>query len=819
MLRNDHRRGARPGLVLLAALFCGAFWSPFGIPSKDSPGFGGASAFDPQDGNTDPILSDRGEGPNHQLEREAWFYGQRAYPAQAIPQNARFNAWTFAKTRITDLLQVRASQRVERGIAVSPWRLIGPAPIDSKSSGRVSAIAVDPKDSRVVYIGGAQGGIWKTTDGGMSWKPMTDNQPSLAVGAIAIDPVNTNIVYVGTGEPNFSFDSYYGAGILRTTDGGSTWTQLGIDTFARNAISKLIIEPSTAGSNGTTTIYASAARAASNFTRIDGPPRGIFVSRDSGRTWKLLLPGIATDLVMDPSSPSTLYAAIAGEEKEAGIFKTQDQGLTWTPLRGALPAGGFGRISLTLAPSSPQSLLASYEDRRDGSASNLLGIFKSTDGGRSWQQTSSPTVSCQCFYDNLIAFDPDDSQIVYWGGVGLYKSLNGGQSWQSILQGIHVDQHAIAFGPAAGSAIGSRTLWAGNDGGVWKSENGGGSWTSANNGLALTQFIGVASHPTNPSIAYGGTQDNGTLKYEGSLIWRTVLPCDGGHAAVDYANPSSIIATTQSNGCFRIALLLFDGGFFLPWAAGINVAGNGSPDGRALFYAPLEISPFDSKTLFYASYRVYISTNGGLYWSPISPDLTRGPNSGALRPVVSAIGPGPMSSIYAGTGDGKVQATFDGGGEWRDLTKPPLPNRFVTGVAVDPASPQVAYVTFSGFNDSTPTTPGHVFRTTNGGASWVDVSGNLPDVPIDTIVVDPRSNTNARAVFVGTDIGVFVSAMGGGQWLALSDGLPNVAVFELDLNARTDILRAATHGRSMFDLNNVSQIYSAAQKTSRVVRP
>ncbi|MBI4469283.1 MAG: hypothetical protein HY650_08190 [Acidobacteria bacterium] len=793
--------------VLLGVLIVVSVVIPSLDPRPNSPwdSMRGAAFGDPGEKIASPH-ADRGEGPLHRRNMESWFYTQRAFPMETVPPLARLHAWTKMRAQMDDLLVT--SNRAGGNAALGPWRNIGPAPIDDGSSGRVSALAVDPKDPNVIYFGAAQGGVWKSTNAAGSWTPLTDTQPSLATGAIAIDPVDTRMVYVGTGEATFSALSYYGAGILRSTDGGATWTQLGAETFARNAISRLIVDPVSAGSADHTTIYASSTRGSSYFSRINGPTQGVFVSRDSGKTWTLLRLGSATDIALDPSSNRTLYAAFYS----GGVYKSGDGGLTWTMLTEGLPASDFGRVSLAVAPSRPGTLFASYEDTSEDLSSLLLGIYRSTDYGATWLPTGLPTRSCQCFFENAIAVDPDDADTLYWGGITLHRSTNGGAGWSDITRGIHVDQHAYGFGPASGPPASGRTLYVGNDGGVWKSTDSGANWRGTNAGVAITQFIGLASHPTNPNIAYGGTQDNGTLGYNGSPIWRGILGCDGGHTLIDFLSTNTVYATTQSNGCSRIARSDLSGAFFFPKTNGIPIGRTGFPDDRALFYAPLEMSPADPATLYYASYRVYRSRDRGDRWEPVSPDLTRGTGTGALRQVVTTIGPGPRGVIYAGTGDGQIQATFDDGATWTNLTRPPLPGRFVTRVLVDPENELIAYATFSGFNNATPFSPGHVFRTTNGGVSWADISGNLPDVPVNTIVLDPRTPPNARVLYVGTDIGVFGSTDGGKRWFALNAGLPNVVVLDLNLNTTTDILRAATHGRSVFDLMNVSQLPVAARE-------
>jgi hypothetical protein len=340
-----------------------------------------------------------------------------------------------------------------------------------------------------------------------------------------------------------------------------------------------------------------------------------------------------------------------------------------------------------------------------------------------------------------------------------------------------VDQHALAFDPAD-----PRIVYAGNDGGIFRSLDGGGSWSSLNTNLALTQFYeGVSLHPWNPSVALGGTQDNGTIAHDGSFLWNEVLGGDGGYTAIDPHDPATWYGETQwfrSSG-YSGPRRSDGGGFFLR-VNGINL------DDRALFIPPLEMDPVDSRTLYFGTYRVYRTTDRAETWTAISPDLSAG---GA----VSAIGPaaGDPLRLYVGTSDGRVQTTSGGGQIWTPRVIPSSGARYVQHIAVDPRDPLTAYVAVSGF-----ITP-HLFRTVNGGSTFSDVSGNLPDVPVNAVVLDP---TSRGIVLIGTDLGVFASSDSGGSWAPLTDGMPNVAVFDLTYNVNTGVLVAATHGRGMFAL-------------------
>ena len=361
---------------------------------------------------------------------------------------------------------------------------IGPAPIqngliagEGPVSGRITTLAFDPTDPTIVYIGAADGGVWQSTDAGATWTPLTDAQCSLAMGSLAVDPVTPTIIYAGTGEKNSSGDSYSGCGLLQSSDGGTTWTQTGADIFGGRHISKVLVDPLTAGTTTSTTIYVAS-------------DAGLYSSFDSGVTFNQMLPDVVNDLVIDPSNPSTLYAGTLF----AQVFKSVDGGATWVQV--GLPAAG-GRISLAIAPAAPLTLFAALN-------AGSLRLFKTTDGGDSWIELFGPSCGTQCFYDLVVAVDPNNPDTVYFGGIDLFMSTDGGGSWLDITtgidgQGIHVDQHALGF-----DILGQ--LYVGNDGGVWRTPDAGAHWTNLNTTQAITQFYpGVSLHPTDPNVALGGT--------------------------------------------------------------------------------------------------------------------------------------------------------------------------------------------------------------------------------------------------------------------------------------------------------------------------
>lgn len=713
-----------------------------------------------------------------------YFHDQRAFPFGEIPAGAFQAAVREYRTRWPVIRPAGLDPRSD-----TAWVPLGPGNIPElsiQSTGRLTAIAVHPTNPNVIYVGGAQGGVWKTTNGGANWTPLTDRECSLAMGWIVLDPVDPDIVYAATGEQHFSGDSYYGCGVLRSTDGGATWTQLGADVFdvatttsGGVRISRILLDPRTAGSTANTTLYVAA-------------DNGVWKSTDGGVSWTRTLaagnagPAPATDLVMHPSNPDVLYAALGRVTGDAanGVYRSTDAGVTWTRLSG-FPSEDVGRISLAIAPSQPSILYAGVQNAFGGPPGDgtLLGIFKSTDGGERWSLVSNaPSCNTQCWYDMALAVHPRDPDTVFFGGVPLYRSTNGGLTFQSVGTGpggsVHADQHVIVYDPND-----PRTVYVGNDGGIYRSRAGGapGTWESLNTDLAITQFYaGIALHPTDPTIVLGGTQDNGTLRYAGSPSWRQVLGGDGGFTAIDFQDPRFAYAETQwtPGSGFSGPRRSDDGGPFQLKTAGIDLSD------RALFIPPLVMDPSDPKVLYFGTYRLYRTTNRGESWTPISPDL-----AGPTRAISAiAVAPSAPQEIYVGTNGGDVHRTRNGGGAWTSVSAG-LPRRVITDIAVDPGNPDVVFVTLSGFQTE------HVFRSTDGGETWTAISNGLPDLPVNAIVVDPRSSS---ILYIGTDLGVFRTVNGGASWEPLNEGMPNVAVFDLALNPRTGQLVAATHGRGMF---------------------
>lgn len=729
------------------------------------------------------------------LAREEWFYRQRAFPFERIEPEMRTRALKYVKEKLRpEMTQRKINPQVDGTF----WIPVGPDSIPNGQlfpngrsgpvSGRVSAAAIDPKNPNTIYIGAAMGGVWKTTDGGSSWSPLTDFQPSLATGSIVIDPKDSNIIYIGTGEGNLSLDNYFGAGILKSTDAGVTFSQFAEKSFQGVSIADLAIDP-----DNTNILYAGVTfgRAGVNgglATTLS--PRGVYKSTDSGRSWNQLSAptGDVTDIEMHPTNRQIIFAAynsFGNSNQVGGLYRTTDSGATWSLVGGnGFPTTMMGRISFGLAPSAPNIIYAAIEERDPNrNLGDLKGLFKSIDGGANWIATTRPPAGgfgniCQCFYDNEITISPTDPNILFFGGVPLYLSRDGGATWSnaSDLGGLHADVHAIEFDPSN-----PRRVVVGNDGGVWLTEDLGTSWKNINANLAITQFQYVDIHPSNADFVIGGTQDNGTMiRQSNNNTWTHSRGGDGGAVLVDFKNPNTLYHTF-----FRVSFERSENGG-LGWFG--RTRGLITSD-RSLFYAPVAMNPVDPQILYFGTFRLYRTTDRGDFWSPISSDLTQG--QGSISAIAIA---NNQTTIYVGTSDGNLQTSTNNGTTFTNSTIG-LPVRYITRIAVEPADPKIVYLTVSGFDT------GHVFKSTDGGLSWKDISGNLPNIPTNAIVVD---SSVANKLYVGTDIGVFVTTDGGVTWSEVAQGLPNSAVFDLKINNQTNTLVAATHGRGVFKLSNVA---------------
>jgi uncharacterized protein (TIGR03437 family) len=685
----------------------------------------------------------------------------------------------------------------------SAWKNIGPRPtivLDNATSGgppiasgRVTAVAVDPRGAGdVVYLGAAHGGVWKTVDAGRNWTPLTDDQPTLAIGSLAIDPSRPDTVYAGTGEENFlDFDNYFGSGILKTEDGGKTWNLLASEQFGGP------VSAESGGARiGAIVVHPKDSRVL--LAAVDGRKgqhSGIYRSEDAGVSWKNVLDGApGTSVVFDPLDPATVYAGLGdtSDHRASGVYKSTDGGLTWNRSQRGIPAG-IGRVTLTISAAKPAILYAAIASTKTDPP---LGVFKTVDGGATWTSANGPDYCDQyCWWANTIQVSPRDPNLVLVAGLEVYLTRDGGKSWSLVSRGvngnfIHWDVHAIVFGPSAG------VVYVGTDGGMYRADNIGDptatglGWNNINDTLSLTQFYpGCSGQVRQTDFIVCGTQDNGVQIFTGGSTWRMIDGGDGGFTAIDTSRPSIFYFSEAGNvGIYKSSPFTSFKGFLQA------ISGLGSVNSDDCFLAPLAIDPAFPQRLYYGCRGVFRTNDGGGNWRAVSPNLPKGQAYTFL-----AVSPGSSARVYAAATDGKVYVTDNATAApatltWRASTD--LPARGISSVVADPRNPDIAFATahgFSGFQDNL----GHVFKTTDAGKTWRDISGDLPNIPANIISLDPD---NPHALFVGTDIGVFRSPDGGASWFSVGTGLPRVPVVSLRLHADGHLLRAATHGRGMWEL-------------------
>jgi len=699
------------------------------------------------------------------------YYTQRAYPIGYIPEGWRQEA-----------LKHIASYNQPEGnspLALN-WSQLGPGNIP----GRTRSIVIDPGNSNIIYSGSVSGGVWKTTNGGSSWFPLKDDMENLAVSSMVMDPSNSSVIYAGTGEGFYNSDAIRGEGIFKTTNGGSTWTQL---SATKNSdfyyVNKLVFD------NTTNTLWA-------------GTRRGLFKSTNGGNTFISVLGGGNVnnmDVEIASSSPTTIYATF-GSFSNSSIWRSTDAGSNWSQ---NYSVANTGRIELAVAPSNSNVVYASFMDLSSGSSTYYgVGFMEvTTDGGSSWSSITvpGPTYSgasnyagTQGWYDNILAVDPGNQNTLYVGGIDFWKSTDGGNSWTQktnwyVQAGappyVHADHHAIVFDPSN-----SNKIFLGTDNGIFKSTNGGNTWSDLHNGIYTTQFYYGAVDPVSNKY-YGGTQDNGTLKSTGGTTWSVIMGGDGGATEIDFSNTNTIYMEYVKLAFFKSTN---GGSTFFKAMTGIPQGPNfwdGTTD-RTLFISPFSMDPNNSSTLVAGTYRVFRTTDGASNWNAISPDLT-GDGTGTTGAKISTvvIANGNSSVIYAGSSNGKVQVTTNTGNSWTDVSSG-LPTLYCTRIATDPNNFSTAFATFSGFSSGQ-----KVYKTTNSGSSWTNISGNLPNIPVNSIIVDPSSVNN---IIVGTDLGVFVTSDGGNSWVKRNNGMANVSVADLDYRSSDGKIFAATHGRGMF---------------------
>ncbi len=705
------------------------------------------------------------------------------------------------------------------------WRSIGPAMM----SGRISDIAIHPAQPRTWYIAAASGGLWKTTNAGTTFTPVFDTQSAYSIGVVTIDPKSPYTVWVGTGENNYQRALAYGDGVYKSLDGGKSWENVGLKTSEH--IGRILIDP-----RNSNTVYV----AAQGPVWTPGGERGLYKTTDGGKTWARVLGGGdwvgVNDVQLDPRNPDVLIATTHTRQRrvwgqvsggpESGLHRSTDGGVTWKRITAGLPTEELGRIGLAISPKDPDVVYAVME-----AANGKGGFYRSNDVGASWTRMSDANTS-GLYYAEVFA-DPHATDRVYL--VDTYNSVSddGGKTFRRLGEKFkHVDNHVIWIDPTD-----ANHYIVGCDGGLYESFDKATSWKFFPN-LPLAQFYKVATDNSTPFYrVYGGTQDNATVGGPsrnntvhgiGNHEWNMVVFGDGFSAAVDPTDPNTVYGEWQNGGLVRHDRRTGENVGIQPQEDAT------SPPNRWYWDSPLLISPHNPKRIYYGSQRLWRSDDRGDSWTALSGDLSRQIDRRQLRLLgrqqsADAIGlngstsffgslitisesPKQEGLIYAGTDDGLIQVTEDGGKTWRRIERlPGVPDTtYIIQVLASPHDANVVYAVPNNHRsgDFAP----YLLRSADRGRSWTSIVANLPARgSVYTIAEDPAV---AGLLYIGTEFGAWVSMDNGAKWSKLSGGLPTIQVRHLVIQEREGDLVAATFGRGFYILDDLSALRATARNAS-----
>lgn len=686
------------------------------------------------------------------------------------------------------------------GVGGTVWTSIGP----NNNGGRMTSIAPHPTTAGTLLVGAAGGGVWRTTDSGATWSVLTDSVGNLAVGAVAYIPSDPTKIYVGTGENAYNFDGITGIGLLYSSDSGAHWT------LPSSVIAQRFFRISVNPGNPLEIVAATSSGLLRSTNGQNGPwTNPATIPHDSSGALKAY--GDVTDLVRDPSNSAVLYATTYDRGFWCDLFgcgnpnnwfsprvmKSVDGGATWSESSSGLPTSSssarVSRMSIAIAPSSPSTLYAAFDQYGANSGNTLSYVYKSTNGGASWSPTALSGVAnangylgTQSWYDNAIVVSPVDPNTAIAGGVYYVKTTDGGATWTTAtLANIHVDCHDLRYDNA-------NTLFVANDGGVFSSTDNGSTTTNRNANLVTEQFYTLAMDAANRNRMFGGLQDNGTQRRPDAAgtNWDFVFGGDGFDCQVNADAPSQVMMSWQGGNLIRSQNATASADSFVvtyrnpPWPAG-----EGTP-----FATKVVADPNAPATLYTSTYRLWKSTAFGDGWAPLPTTTTDGSSWSTTLISAIAIAPGNSQIIMVSKFDAVFLST-NGGTSWTQVISGLPPSRNVNSIAIDPTNSSTAYAALAG------TTTNSLYYTTNGGASWTARGSGLPLFSAQCVRVDP---TDPTTLYCGTDVGVYRSTNSGASWSPFGTGLPAVSVYDVQILKDGTILRAATHGRGVWELTVTS---------------
>jgi photosystem II stability/assembly factor-like uncharacterized protein len=695
-------------------------------------------------------------------------------------------------------------------------RSLGPA----VAGGRVSDIAIDPRNRNIWYVSFASSGLWKTTNRGITWTPIFDDGGSYSLGCLTIDPKDPNIVWLGTGENQASRSASFGDGVYKCTDAGRTWKNMGLPDSEH--IAKILIDP-----RNSNIVYV----ASQGPLWSPGGDRGLYKSTDAGQTWESILTisentGI-TDIAFDPRDPDVIYAAsyqrrrnvgvLIGGGPEAGIFKTEDAGENWKKLTNGIPAGDLGRIALAVSPQNPDIVYALIVAAGDES-----GFFRSADRGQTWVRQNNYRVVDPQYYGEIYP-DPHRFDCIYAADVRMHLTNDGGKTFEPVPWRTHVDNHALVFDPTDPDY-----LLLGNDGGLYETFDGGQNWRHFTN-LPTVQYYRVGLDNAMPFYnVYGGSQDNGSHGGPSRTVnrvgirtseWYSVAGGDGMQPRVDPENPNIVYTTVQYGQLTRLDL-----------STGTNTRIMPTEDEnepvRWHWNPPLIISPYSAARIYIAASRLFRSDDRGDNWTCISPDLTRQIDRDSLPVMGKVWGPDAITKnlftspfgvatamsespvqenlLYVGTDDGLIQVTEDGGKNWRKIESfPVVPEMtLVSDLFTSSHDRDTVYAAFENHKrgDFKP----YLLKSMDRGRTWTSIAGDLPDRHFVWSIVEDHINSNL--LFAGTEFGLFFSIDGGTHWTQLKGNVPVIAFRDLEIQKRENDLVCATFGRGFYILDDFSPL-------------